>query len=444
MSATRSGGGEVRGRARGLGRPEGARASVATVSVMVAVLLVSACQDAAHPATSSSAHSTGSAPAPVASTARLTIAPGDGGTQVAPEAGITVRAAGGRITGVQARVHGRPVAGSMSASGRVWRSRWALRTGTRYTVSATAVDPSGRKATATSTFRTLAPARTFTTRIFEGYRQTYGVGMPITLAFSRPITHRRAVERALELRTSKPVMGAWYWDGDQTVEFRPRSYWRPHTVVHFTGHLDGVEGAPGVYGVHTLTQTFSIGRSLIAVASTAKHHVRIYLDRRVFADWPISSGRPGDDTPNGTYLTIEKANPVEMKGPGYDILVPWSVRFTWSGDYMHDAFWSVGEQGFTNVSHGCVNLSPANAETYYKLAVPGDPVTITGSPRAGSWGNGWTVWFLTWRQLVGGSALHQAVWAGPTGSTFVDPATLPRSWAKPPRTTSRPGNANAA
>ena len=38
---------------------------------------------------------------------------------------------------------------------------------------------------------------------------------------------------------------AWYWDGDQTVEFRPRSYWRPHTVVHFTGHLDGVEGAPG-------------------------------------------------------------------------------------------------------------------------------------------------------------------------------------------------------
>ena len=72
-----------------------------------------------------------------------------------------------------------------------------------------------------------------------------------------------------------------------------------------------------------------------------------------------------------------------MKGPGYDIWVPWSVRFTWSGDYMHDAFWSVGEQGFTNVSHGCVNLSPANAETYYKLAVPGDPVTITGSPRGG-------------------------------------------------------------
>jgi len=215
-------------------------------------------------------------------------------------------------------------------------------------------------------------------------------------------------------------------------------------VVHFTGHLDGVEGAPGVYGVHTLTQTFSIGRSLIAVASTAKHHVRIYLDRRLFGDWPISSGRPGDDTPNGTYLTIEKGNPVEMKGPGYDIMVPWSVRFTWSGDYMHDAFWSVGQQGFENVSHGCVNLSPANAETYYKLAVPGDPVTIAGSPRAGTWGNGWTVWFLTWRQLLAGSALHRAVWAGPSGSASVDPARLPRSWASPPLSTARPGNAAAA
>jgi lipoprotein-anchoring transpeptidase ErfK/SrfK len=424
---------------------EAGRAWLGIVMTIVAVLLASACQGAAGQAgTSSPAASTHATTVVAVSAARLVITPSDGGSRVEPGAGITVRVAGGRITGVRARVRGHVVAGRVSASGRVWRSRWGLRTGTRYTVRATAVDPAGRTVTATSRFRTLAPARTFTTRIFEGYRQTYGVGMPIILTFSRPITHRRAVERSLELRTSKPVVGAWYWDGDQTLEFRPRSYWRPHTVVHFTGHLDGVEGAPGVYGVHTLTQTFSIGRSLIAVASTATHHVRIYLDRRVFADWPISSGRPGDDTPNGTYLTIEKENPVEMKGPGYDIWVPWSVRFTWSGDYMHDAFWSVGEQGFTNVSHGCVNLAPANAETYYKLAVPGDPVTITGSPRGGSWGNGWTVWFLTWRQLVRGSALHQAVWAGPTGSTFIDPRNLPRSWAKPPRTTSRPGNAEPA
>ncbi len=222
------------------------------------------------------------------------------------------------------------------------------------------------------------------------------------------------------------MVGAWYWDSRCNLAavclyFRPRSYWPPHTRVSFTGHLDGVEARPGVYGDHTLTQTFTIGPSLTTVVNTADHYMNVYRDGKLFAHWPISSGRPGDDTPNGTYLTIEKGNPVEMKGPGYDIEVPWSVRFTWSGDYLHDAYWSVGEQGFTNVSHGCVNMSPADAETYYKMAVPGDPVKITGSPRAGTWDNGWTMWFLPWKKWVRGSALHEAVRAGPHGSTFINP-----------------------
>jgi lipoprotein-anchoring transpeptidase ErfK/SrfK len=270
------------------------------------------------------------------------------------------------------------------------------------------------------------------------------VGMPVILTFSRPIIRKVALERSLELRTSEPVVGAWYWDGDQTLYFRPRKYWPPHTQVRFVGHLDGVEGAPGVYGVHTLTQRFQIGRSLIALANTVTHRVRIYLDRRLFGDWPMSAGRPGDDTPNGTYLTMDKSNPERMVGPGYDIEVPWSVRFTNSGNFLHDAYWSVGDQGFENVSHGCVNLSPEHAETYYKLATQGDPVTITGSPTAGTWGDGWTVWFPTFEQLVRGSALHRAVRAGPHGSVFVDPDTLPPLRARPPLGTSRPGNANPA
>jgi hypothetical protein len=158
----------------------------------------------------------------------------------------------------------------------------------------------------------------------------------------------------------------------------------------------------------------------------------------------MSSGRPGDDTPNGTYLSIEKHNPEEMIGPGYDIEVPWSVRFTWSGDYLHDAFWSVGQQGFENVSHGCINLSPEHAKAYYQLSVPGDPVTVTGSPRGGAWGNGWTVWFLSWRDLVKGSATHQAVRTGPAGSTFVNWRTVRRDGARPPLQAPAPDNALAA
>ena len=377
-----------------------------------------------------------------ASDALLSITPRDGRKAADPGAGISVTVSGGTITGVSAMASGVPVQGRLRAGGTAWHSMWALETDTRYTVRATAVDDTGRTVTEHSSFRTLAPSRTFSTTIFEGYRKTYGVGMPIILTFSAPITNKRAVERSLEIRTTRRVVGAWYWDGDQTLYFRPRTYWRPQTGVRFVGHLDGVEGSPHMYGVHTLTQRFLIGRSLIAVADTRAHDVKIYRDKHLFATWPMSAGRPGDDTPNGTYLTMAKTNPEEMIGPGYDIEVPWSVRFTASGNFLHDAYWSVGEQGFANVSHGCVNLSPENAETYYNLAVLGDPVTITGSPRPGTWGDGWTVWFLSWSELLDGSALHEAVQAGPMGSSFVERAALRPAHARSPLGTSPPGNAD--
>jgi lipoprotein-anchoring transpeptidase ErfK/SrfK len=420
------------------------KAGLAPVGAVASVVLfAAACQGSANaPAHSSSHHARPVSAHPV-SAAQIVITPAGGTRSARPERGITIRAVDGTITSVSVRAGGRPVVGRFNRRRTLWRTRWALRVGTRYRVRATAADARNRKRTATSVFRTLTPAASFSATITEGAHETYGVGMPIILSFSQPITHRREVERSLELATSRPVVGAWYWDGDQTLYFRPRRYWRPHTVVHFTGHLDGVDGAPGVYGTHTLTQTFEIGRSLIVAADTQTHHARVYLDRHLFGDWPMSSGRPGDDTPNGTYLTIEKGNPVEMKGPGYDLMVPWSVRFTWSGDYLHDAYWSVSQQGFENVSHGCVNLSPQNAQTYYELAVPGDPVTITGSPRAGTWGNGWTVWFLSWKQLVAGSAVHRAVYAGRAGSAFVSPSAFARSPGRPPLDRPAPGNAAA-
>ena len=373
----------------------------------------------------------------------VTITPGNAARGADPSKGITVTAAGGTLQSVNVSTAGDPVAGTYSADHTSWHSTWALNVSQSYTVTADAVTSGGATTKKTAAFRTLTPPSTFSTNIFEGYQQSYGVGMPIILSFSAPVQDKAAVERSIELRTSKQVIGSWYWDGNQTLDFRPRDYWPPHTTVSFTGHFDGVESAPGVYGYHTLTQTFSIGDSVVAVASTQAHKTKIYVNGKLKYDWDISSGKPGDDTPDGSYLTIEKENPVRMIGPGYNLLVPWSVRFTFSGDYYHDAYWSVGEQGFENVSHGCVNLAPANAETYYKLAVPGDPVTIRGSPRSGEWDNGWTEWFLSWPQYLKGSATGEAVVANASGSEFVNPSTLPADTAKAPLQTSAPENAIA-
>jgi lipoprotein-anchoring transpeptidase ErfK/SrfK len=418
-------------------RRRNARPGLRSAAIAALTLLAAGCATSGH----NSGHATtagGRKHAAPTAAAAVTITPANGTRAANPSAGITVTATRGTLRTVSVRSRGGAVPGDLTDGGKVWHSRWALGVSQDYTVTATA---SGSGAvTATSRFRTLTPSNSFVTQIFEGYKQTYGVGMPIILTFSQPITHKAEVERSLQLRTSTSVVGAWYWDGNQTLDFRPRNYWPAGTTVSFTGHLNGVQGAPGVYGTHTLTQTFHIGAALVAVGNTRTHRTQIYYNGKLRYNWPISSGKPGDATPDGSYLTIEKGNPVRMKGPGYNLLVPWSVRFTFSGDYYHDAYWSVNSQGFQNVSHGCVNLSPADAKTYYKLAVPGDPITIVGSPKAGKWDNGWTEWFLTWRQYLRGSALHEAVLAGPNGSTFVSAASVPASTASAPLQTSPANN----
>ncbi len=425
--------------------------AVGAAGAMLAVL-VSACASGGHnnaPAGAAASKpvagaKTVTAP-PTTTSPDVTISPANGAADADPSAGITVTATDGTLQSVTVHTSGDAVTGQLSQGDTIWHSEWALDVSQTYTVSAVATRSGGGTETSVSTFHTLTPSRTFETKIIEGYNQVYGVGMPIILYFSQRITNHTAVEQALQVATSRPVVGAWYWDDSCNVAvtcayFRPRDYWPADTTVVFTGHLNGVQGAPGMYGTHTLTQTFAIGASLVAIGNTATHRTQIYYNGALLYDWPISSGRPGDDTPNGSYLTIEKENPVQMVGPGYSISVPWSVRFTFSGDYYHDAYWSVGEQGFENVSHGCVNLSPADAEIYYNLAVPGDPITIAGSPKAGTWDNGWTEWFLSWPQYLQGSALHAAVLAGPGGSVFVNPASIAPSVAAPPLQTAPANN----
>ncbi len=313
--------------------------------------------------------------------AQLTITPANGTLHLRPGARISVTAAGGTLRNVVVRTAGGQVPGQLGGSGTTWRSRGNLDPSRSYTVTATAANAAGKTVTATSSFTTLKPKKTFRASITEGRGQQYAVGMPVILTFSRPITRKAAVEKALTLTTSKPVVGAWYWDGARTLVFRPRVYWPAHTRVSVDGQFSGVEGGRGVYGVRDLHQAFEIGPSLIVLASTRTHYMEVYYQGRLFGRWPISTGRPGDDIANGDYVTIDKGNPLYFTGPGYALWVPWAVRITWSGTYIHDAYWSVWAQGHLNVSHGCINTSPAHTETYYKLEVPGDPVTVTGSPR---------------------------------------------------------------
>jgi len=185
------------------------------------------------------------------------------------------------------------------------------------------------------------------------------------------------------------------------------------------------------------------------VANTSTFRTQIYVGGKLTYTWPISTGKSVTPTPNGTYLTVEKANPVRMIGGGkkgspgyYNELVNWAVRFTFSGDYYHSAPWSVVSQGESNVSHGCVNLAPEDAQTYYNMAVPATR-SDHEQREGGKWDDGWTQWFWSWSQYL---AAAPPTWPSrrPHRQHAVNPSTLQADTATAPLGTSTPGNFSAA
>jgi len=101
---------------------------------------------------------------------------------------------------------------------------------------------------------------------------------------------------------------------------------------------------------------------------------------------PASMGRPEFPTPAGSYTVLSKERSVIMDSSsvgipvddpdGYRIPVDYAVRITGRGLFVHSAPWAVNSLGLENVSHGCISLSPADAEWYYNTVNIGDPVIV--------------------------------------------------------------------
>src|ERR1700728_132275 len=96
--------------------------------------------------------------------------------------------------------------------------------------------------------------------------------------------------------------------------------------------------------------------------------------------WPVSTGNPSHETPNGSFPTFRMEEDHYSKEFD-DAPMPHSIFFTKVGHAIHGTD-SEGKLG-TPVSHGCVRLSRANASTLYALVqqegVLNTTVTLTGS-----------------------------------------------------------------
>jgi hypothetical protein len=96
--------------------------------------------------------------------------------------------------------------------------------------------------------------------------------------------------------------------------------------------------------------------------------------------WPVSTGNPSHETPNGTFRTFRMEEDHYSKEFD-DAPMPHSIFFTRIGHAIHGTE-SEGRLG-APVSHGCVRLSRVNASTLYALVeeqgVLNTTVTLTGS-----------------------------------------------------------------
>ncbi|UGY90936.1 L,D-transpeptidase [Streptomyces gobiensis] len=347
---------------------------------------------------------------------------------------VTSKSGNGQITDVLAiDAAGRYVRGELSEDGSSWRSTSPLAAGQTYTVQISTENRSGKPGRRTVNFDTRKPdAKQLLKVKFGPDSGTYGVGQPITAELSKKIkgkAQRRIVERALQVRSTPSVKGAWHWVDGKKLHYRPKEYWPAHATITAKSRLAGVKIRDGLYGGRTKPLKLKTGDRIEAIADASALVMTVKKNGEVVNTMPITTGMAGYRTRNGTKVVLEKSSYVRMRSASvgisdfYDLPVYWATRLTWSGEYVHGAPWSAGSHGVANVSHGCTGASSSNARWFFNSIRPGDLVTHvnTDGSRMPAFGNGFGDWNMTWDKWRKGSALLEGT---REGSTPADKARL--------------------
>jgi lipoprotein-anchoring transpeptidase ErfK/SrfK len=237
-----------------------------------------------------------------------------------------------------------------------------------------------------------------------------GVAHPLVVTFADRVTDRAAAERALDVSSSVPrtgqsvtgqsvtgqsvtgqsVTGRFEWIDNRTVHWVADEFWPAHSTVALSvgGRPTTIATGPAVIGVanisdHTFTVTIDGIGAGPSSALPAPHHRPRWGEAGVF---PASMGRPKYPTPVGIYTVLAKERGVTMDSStvgipvhspdGYLLKVEHAVRFTRRGLFVHGAPWAVNSLGHDNVSHGCISLSPEDAEWYFDTVNVGDPIIV--------------------------------------------------------------------
>lgn len=345
----------------------------------------------------------------------LTASVNDGAVGVPVDQPVALSVQGG-VLGTVSMVDGdgEQVAGTLSPDGLSWSATDQLGYNKRYTITAQSLGLGGIVTEAFS-FESHSPANLTMPYLSPGQGSVVGVGQPIAVRFDENIPDRLAAEKAITVTTSPPVEGAFYWLSNREVRWRPQNFWEPGTSVTVKVDTFGVDLGEGLYGQDSVESTFSIGDRVVATADDSAKMLTVRRNGQVVKTMPISMGKNSTPTPNGIYTIGDRYQQLIMDSStygvptnspeGYRLEVDWATQMSYSGVYVHAAPWSVGSQGSDNVSHGCLNASPANAQWFYNNTKRGDIVEVVGTVGSTLSGvEGLGDWNIPWSQWKAGNA----------------------------------------
>jgi lipoprotein-anchoring transpeptidase ErfK/SrfK len=389
-------------------------AAAAAVGLLAAACTTSPEKKSADAATDD-ATSAAPTPTPSPTPAVVEIVPADRATDVLPNTPVTVTASVGKVRTVKVTDdQGKELAGSIDAAGN-WTSSRFMKPSATYTVEVSAEGPDGTPSTQQAQFTTLKPGVTATYGInYSG--MTVGVGMPVAIQFDTAVQTkemRAQVERLATVTTEPAVEGSWGWLDNRQLMWRPKDFWVPGTKVTVSAPLAGVQTGDTKWVGKDESGGFTIGDAMISHVDVPGHTMTVTRNGQVIRTIPVSNGRPGPETEtrSGTKVIIERQSEITMDSatvgipegsPGYyKVETKWNLRVTWTGEFLHSAPWSVDAQGTSNVSHGCTNMAPDNAEWMFNNSRAGDVVQVTGSGRTFQPTEGIGVWqysFEDWKR----------------------------------------------
>ncbi|MDN4521970.1 MULTISPECIES: L,D-transpeptidase [Mycolicibacterium] len=346
---------------------------------------------------------------------KLTASVQDGAVGVSVDSPVTVSADYGVLGAVtMVNEDGEPVAGQLSEDGLTWETAEPLGYNKSYTLTAQSLGLGG-VTSSQMTFETHSPENLTMPYVLPNDGEVVGVGQPVAIQFDENIPNRLAAQRAITVKTTPPVEGAFYWLNNREVRWRPAKYWKPGTTVEVAVNTYGVDLGDGLFGQDNVKTSFKIGDEVITTVDDNTKTLTVRRNGEVIKSMPVSMGKNSTPTNNGVYIVGDRRSHMVMDSStygvpanspnGYRTEVDWATQISYSGIYVHAAPWSVGSQGYSNVSHGCINVSTSNGQWFYDNSKRGDIVEIVntvGSPLSGTDGLG--DWNIPWDQWKAGNA----------------------------------------